>query len=111
MKTKQSSSAPRDSTQGHIRYCNYTLEFPDGETWSDYSHVAGGLSSWITRTMLHKTNPEAAKRLLQKGEYHWYVSHGSLGRVRHHMKLADAPCERNWGVNRIKKKPALEAVK
>lgn len=99
MKTKNSSSAPRNSTQGLIRYCNYTIEFPDGETWSDYVHIAGGLESWVTRTALHKMNPEAAKRLMQKGEYAWYVSHGKMGRVRHRMVVADTACERKWGTN------------
>ena len=110
MKTKNSAITPRDSTQGHIRYCNYTLEFPDGEIWTDYTHIAGGLESWVTRTMLHKTNPDAARALIKKGEYHWYVSHGTMGRVRHHMKVSDTKCEQNWGSNRVKK-GAIEVVK
>lgn len=100
MKTKNSNSSPKDQTPGEIRYCNYYLEFPDGEVWSEYTYVAGGLESWITRTKLHILNPEAAKRLMQKGEYHWYVSHGKMGKVRHHMKLEAMPCERNWGLNK-----------
>jgi len=99
MKTKNSSSRPKDSTQGLIRYCNYYLEFPDGEIWSDYSHIAGGLESWVKRTALYKMNPDAARALVQKGEYHWYVSHGPAGRVRHHMKISDVACERKWGRN------------
>lgn len=99
MKTKNSSAAPRDSTQGLIRYCNYYVEFPDGDRWSDYTHIAGGLESWISRTTLHKMNPEAARKLTQKGEYHWYVSHGDKGRVRHHMIISEIPCERKWGLN------------
>lgn len=101
MKTKNSNSAPRDSTQGEIRYLNYSLEFPDGEIWTDYTHVAGGLDSFITRTNLHVLNPDAARALVKKGEYHWYASHGALGRVRHHMKLSNEKCEQNWGSKRI----------
>lgn len=100
MKTKNSSQAPRDSTQGHIRYCNYYVEFPDGEVWSDYTHIAGGLESFITRTLLHRINPDAARNLIKKGEYHWYVSHGKLGKVRHRMVVSDVACERNWGKNK-----------
>lgn len=99
MKTKNSAPSQKDSTQGLIRYLNYSIEFPGGEVWSDYSHIAGGLESWITRTALHKMNPEAAKRLMQKGEYAWYVSHGDKGRVRHMMKISETPCERKWGLN------------
>ena len=110
MKTKNSSSRPRDLTPGDIRYCNYTLEFPDGSTWTDYTHVAGGLESWITRTRLHKTNPRAAEALIKKGEYHWYVSHGPLGKVRHHMQISDVKCERAWGSKQVKR-TALELVK
>lgn len=111
MKTKKSSSAPRNHTPGEVRYCNYYIEFPDGNQWSDYTHVAGGLESWVTRTALHKTNPEAAKRMIQKGEYHWYVSHGDMGRVRHHMVLSDTPCERRWGLNENIKRSVIEIVK
>lgn len=99
MKTKNSSNAPRDQTPGDIRYCNYTIEFPDGETWSDYTHIAGGLESWIKRTALYKMNREAAIKLMQKGEYAWYVSHGRMGRVRHRMQISEEKCERKWGLN------------
>lgn len=111
MKTKNSSSSPKDQTPGDIRYCNYYIEFPDGEVWSDYTHIAGGLESWITRTTLHKMNPEAARMLIKKGEYHWYVSHGPLGRVRHRMVVSDTPCERKWGLNNKIKRTAIEIVK
>jgi hypothetical protein len=106
MKTKNSNRAPRDQTPGEIRYLNYYLEFPDGEVWSDYTHVVGGFHSWIERTALHKMNPDAAARLKSKGEYHWYVDHGAAGRVRHHMKLSDTPCPSNWG-----KRKTLEIVR
>ena len=108
MKTKNSSSAPRDQTPGEIRYCNYYLEFPDGEQWSDYTHIAGGLESWITRTALYKMNPDAARMLMKKGEYHWYVRHGKMGSVRHRMVISATPCPRNWG---RRKKTALEIVR
>lgn len=100
MKTKRSSSAPKDSTQGLIRYCNYYIEFPDGDIWTDCTHIAGGLESWITRTALHKINPDAAKSLMQRGEYSWYVSHGDKGRIRHRMVISETPIERKWGLNK-----------
>lgn len=112
MKTKNSSSRPKDSTQGLIRYCNYYLEFPDGEVWSDYAHVAGGLESWITRTALHKMNPDSARALMQKGEFAWYVSHGKTGRVRHRMEISETPCARKWGLNsKVQQRSAIEVVK
>lgn len=111
MKTKNSSRSPRNRTPGDIRYLNYYLEFPDGTVWSDYSHIAGGLESWITRTRLYKDNPDAARALVQKGEYHFYLSHGTMGRVRHHMVISDTKCEQNWGTGKVKTKSAIEVVR
>jgi len=102
MKTKNSSSAPRDSTQGLIRYCNYYLMFPDGEVWSDYTHIAGGFHSWVVRTSLFRSNPEAASKLLKKGDHHWKDKNG----VTHRMVISDAPCERKWGINQKVKRIA-----
>lgn len=102
MKTKNSSLAPRDQTPGDIRYCNYYLEFPDGEVWSDYTHIAGGLEAWIKNTALYKMNPDAARALQRKGEYAWYVSHGTKGRVRHRMVISEEKCEQRWGKGKTK---------
>lgn len=96
MKTKNSSSAPRDQTPGDIRYCNYFLEFPDGETWSDYTHIAGGLNAWIMNTAVWKRNPELAQKLLKKGQAHWKDTNG----VTHRMVIAEKPCVQKWGTRR-----------
>lgn len=110
MKTKNSSSRPKNHTPGEVRYCNYFLTFPDGEEWSEYVHIVGGLESWITNTTLHKMNPEAARKLVQKGEYHWYVSHPQ-GKVRHRMVLSETPCERKWGLGKkLRTSASLEII-
>lgn len=96
MKTKNSAPTPRDSTQGLIRYCNYYLEFPNGEVWHDSTHIAGGLHAWITNTRLYKTNPEAALRMIKSGEAHWKDSNG----VQHRMVLSETAVPRKWGLNK-----------
>lgn len=103
MKTKNSSSAPKDSTQGLIRYCCIYVHFPDGETWSDYVHIAGGLNAWVQNTKLFRSQPEAASKLLKTGEYHRKVKHivrGKVGYVTERMVITDTPCERRWGLNK-----------
>lgn len=104
MKTKNSNSSPKDSTQGLIRYLNYTLEFPDGERWTDYTHIAGGLNAWVVNTALWKTKPEAARRLIKTGEYHWKDNNGVL----HRMVISEWPCERKWGLNKSIKRGSLK---
>jgi hypothetical protein len=93
MKTKNSNRSPRDSTQGLIRYCNYYLEFPDGDVWCDYVHIAGGFHSWIQRTVLWKTNPDAARKLVTNGEHHWKDNNGVL----HRMVISETPVVKKWG--------------
>lgn len=103
MKTKNSSSAPRDSTQGLIRYCNYYVEFPDGEVWSQYTHIAGGLLAWVKNTALYRANPDAARKLIKSGEFHWKVktmTTQGLGSVIHRMVISEQPCAMNWGLNK-----------
>lgn len=100
MKTKNSSAKPQDATHGHIRYCNYYLEFPDGEVWSDYTHIAGGYSAWITNTRIWKDKPDLARKLSLTGEAHWKDHNG----VEHRMIVADQPCERKWGLNKKHKR-------
>lgn len=103
MKTKRSSSAPKDSTQGLIRYCCIYVHFPDGETWSDYTHIAGGLNAWVKNTKLFMTDPEAAGKLIKKGEYHRKVYHminGKRQSVTERMVISETPCERRWGINK-----------
>lgn len=109
MKTKNSNRSPRDSTQGLIRYCNYYLEFPDGDIWHDsVGHIAGGLHSWVVRTALFRRNPDGARALMKKGEHHWKDSNG----VIHRMVISDTPIGRKWGINRqIKRKAGLEIVR
>src|SRR4051812_11287944 len=111
MKTKNSSSRPEDWTPGVIRYCNYYLEFPDGDVWSDFTHVAGGFVSWIERTALWKKDPELARMLATKGEAHWKDHNG----VEHRMIISETPCNRKWGKpDRIKRqafKQNLKSVK
>lgn len=96
MKTKRSNSAPRDSTQGLIRYCNYYLEFPDGEVWHDATHIAGGFHSWVVRTTLFRSNPDAARSLMKKGAHHWKDHNG----VTHRMVISETPVARKWGLNK-----------
>lgn len=107
MKTRNSNSAPRDSTQGLIRYCNYYLEFPDGEVWSDYSHIAGGLNSWIMRTAIWRTDVKRAQDLMRKGQTHWKDNNG----VTHRMQISETACTRKWGLNRKIKRSAIEVVR
>lgn len=108
MKTKNSSSRPTDSTPGLVRYCNYYLEFPDGEVWSDYTHIVGGYNAWIKNTAIWRNRPDLARNLALKGEAHWKDHNG----VGHRMKVSDTPCERKWGLNRqIKNKTAIEIVR
>lgn len=104
MKTKNSSSRPRDSAKGLIRYCCYFLEFPDGEVWSDYTHIAGGYNAWIQNTAIWKTRPDVARKLSMKGECHWKDHNG----VTHRMQVSDKPCERNWGLNKKIRRSAIE---
>jgi hypothetical protein len=93
MKTKNSSSRPRDQTQGETRYCNIYIEFPDGEVWSDSIYFAGGLAAWITNTRIWKNKPDLARNLMLKGEAHWKQSNG----VVEHWKIEEKPCSRKWG--------------
>lgn len=109
MKTKNSSRAPKDSTQGIIRYCHVYVHFPDGETWQDCTHIAGGLNAWVMNTALFKNSPEAAQKLLKTGEYHRKVKHiirGKTGYVTERMLIADQPIERRWGLNKKVKRVA-----
>ena len=107
MKTKNSNRSPRDSTQGLIRYCNYFIEFPGnfqveemrGEIYQDSTHIAGGLVAWIKNTALYKSNIEAARKLMQTGEYHWKDQNGAL----HRMVISETPVERRWGLNKQNK--------
>lgn len=107
MKTRNSSSRPTDNTPGQIRYCNYFLEFPDGEVWSDYTHVAGGYNAWIKNTAIWRNNPDVASKLASKGEAHWKDHNG----VIHRMKISDVACERKWGLNRKIKRTAIELAR
>lgn len=107
MKTQNSSSRPRDATPGEIRYCNYYIEFPDGEVWSDYTHIAGGYNAWIQNTAIWRNNPDLARKLSIKGEAHWKDHNG----VTHRMKISDEACERKWGLNKKIKRTALEIVR
>jgi len=107
MKTKNTRNSPRDSTPGHIRYCNYFLEFPDGEVWSDALHIAGGFNAWIKNTALWRTKPDLARTLVMKGEAHWKDSNG----VGHRMIISDSPVERKWGLNKKHKRSAIEIVR
>lgn len=103
MKTKNSSSAPRDSTQGLVRYLNYFIEFPDGEVWQQSTHIVGGLLAWVKNTALYRTNMEAARKLISTGEYHWKVPHNIAGKrtsVTHRMMISEAPVSTNWGLNK-----------
>jgi hypothetical protein len=95
VKTKNSSAAPRDSTQGVIRYCNFYLEFPDGEVWHDSAHIAGGLYAWATNVM-SKTDPEVGRALLKKGEFHRKHPDGTT----HRWVVSDTPVEHKWGLNK-----------
>lgn len=107
MKTRNSSGRPTDHTPGQIRYCNYYLEFPDGEVWSDYTHIAGGYNAWIQNTAIWRQRPDLARKLAIKGEAHWKDHNG----VKHRMKISDTACERRWGLNKQVKRSALEIVK
>lgn len=105
MKTKNSAPTPRDSTQGLVRYCNYFMEFPDGEVWHDSTHVVGGFHAWIKNTNLYKTKPEVALKMARTGEAHWKDSNG----VEHRMILSETPVERKWGLNKkVIRKSAIE---
>jgi len=107
MKTKNSTTRPKDSTQGLIRYCNYYIEFPDGEVWSDYTHIVGGYNAWIKNTAIWKQKPDLARRLAMKGEAHWKDHNG----VQHRMQVSETACERNWGLNKKVKRTAIEIVR
>jgi hypothetical protein len=96
MKSKNSNTRPRDATPGDIRYCLYSIEFPDGDVWTDYTHIAGGYNAWIKNTAIWKNNPDVARVLSQKGEAHWKDHNG----VTHRMKISETPCERKWGLNK-----------
>lgn len=108
MKTKNSSTRPQDSTQGLIRYCNYYLEFPDGEVWSDYTHIVGGYSAWLKNTAIWRKYPDVARSLSLKGEAYFKDHNG----VIHRMKISETACDRKWGTNKkIRRKSALDIVK
>lgn len=110
MKTKNSSSRPKDSTQGLIRYCCIYVHFPDGETWQDCTHIAGGLNAWAKNTKLFLSNPEAVSKLIKTGEYHRKVKHlinGKAATVTERMVISETPIERRWGLNKSIKKMGL----
>lgn len=107
MKTRNSSSRPANHTPGQVRYCQYFLEFPDGDVWSDYFHIAGGFNAWIKNTAIWKKNPDRARTLAMKGECHWKDNNG----VIHRMRITETPCDRKWGINRQIKRSALELKK
>ncbi len=107
MKTRNSSSRPVNHTPGQIRYCNYFLEFPDGEVWSDFTHIAGGYNAWIKNTAIWRNRPDLARKLAMKGEAHWKDHNG----VTHRMQIADSPCTRVWGLNKKHKRSAIELIK
>lgn len=98
MKSKRSSAAPRDATPGEVRFCNYYIEMPDGDTWSDYTHIVGGLNAWIINTAIFRANPEAASSLLKSGEYHWK----DHNKVLHRMVISNTPCERKRFLRQMK---------
>lgn len=104
MKTRRSSAAPRDATPGHVRYCNYYVMFPDGEVWHQSTFIAGGLLAWVKNTTLYRTSPEAARKLIKSGEYHWKVktmtAHGP-GSVTHRMVIASEAVPTKWGNQKI----------
>lgn len=99
MKTKNSSAAPRDATPGEIRYLNYFLEFPDGEVWSQFMHIAGGLSAWVKNTAIYRNNPDAARKLMQQGVHSWKDRNG----VKHVMRIDNSPCQHKWGTGKVRK--------
>jgi hypothetical protein len=108
MKTKNSSRAPKDSTQGLVRYCNYFLEFPDGDVWGDFTHIVGGFDAWIRNTALWRKNPDRVRTLVKKGEVHWKDTNG----VIHRMQISETPCVRKWGLNKkVQQRSAIEIVK
>ena len=107
MKTRNSSSRPRNHTPGEIRYCNYYLEFPDGEVWSDFTHIAGGYNAWIKNTAIWRQRPDLARKLAIRGEAHWKDHNG----VEHRMVISDTPCVRNWGLKNKIKRTAIEIVR
>lgn len=95
MRTKNSSNAPKDSTPGLLRFCNYYIEFPDGDRWSDYTHIVGGFNAWIQNTQIYKKDPVAAQSLIKTGQAHWKDNNG----VVHRMVISEHACERKWGLN------------
>lgn len=90
MKTRNSSSAPRNKTPGDIRYLNYYIELSNEIIRADYTHIAGGLHAWVKNTAIWRRNPELAVKLVQKGQAHWKDHNG----VTHRMVISNTPCER-----------------
>ena len=41
-------------TPGEIRYCTYTLEFPDGDAWVDQVPIVHELQFWLKNTSFGK---------------------------------------------------------
>lgn len=108
MKTRNSRNAPRNKTPGEVRFCNYYVEFPDGDVWSDYTHIVGGFHAWIKNTALWRQNPELVGKLMKNGEAHWKDNNG----VTHRMVISDSACSRNWGLNKkIKQRSRLGVVR
>lgn len=116
MKTKNSSSKPIDNTPGQIRYCNLYLEFPDGEVWSNYTHIAGGFNAWLRNVGRWITKqPGVLRNLEVKGEAHWdqrLPIDGHMLIVKYRIKISEVPCEVKWGLNKnVHQKSAIEVVR
>jgi hypothetical protein len=106
MKTKNSRPSPRNKTPGEIRYCLYSIEFPDGDVWTDYTHIAGGLNAWIKNTGIWRKQPDRALNLIKRGQTHWKDRNG----ITHRMVISETPCERKWGTGKVRRGP-LEIVR
>lgn len=107
MKAKGSRPSPKNHTPGEIRYLNYSLEFPDGEVWQDFTHIAGGFHSWVKNTAIWRQKPDAVRHLLMEGECHWKDHNG----VTHRMQVSETACTRKWGTGKQIKRTALEMVR